>query len=37
MREVLPCDPVLTLNGDHSPFYSDPDGLVRCLEIIARS
>jgi len=35
MREALPCDPVYTLEADHSPFYSDPAGLVRCLGEIA--
>lgn len=35
MLKEMPCDPVLTLPGDHSPFYSDPQALVACLESIA--
>ena len=35
MLEGLPCDPVMTLPGDHSPFYSDVEALVACLESIA--
>ena len=31
MREALPCDPVFTLETDHSPFLSQPDALARIL------
>jgi pimeloyl-ACP methyl ester carboxylesterase len=31
MRSVLPCEPVFTLNGDHSPFLSAPQELARIL------
>jgi len=31
MREVLPCDPVFTLETDHSPFLSQPEALARIL------
>lgn len=31
MQALLPCDPVLTLNGDHSPFLSAPQELARIL------
>ena len=31
MRETLPCDPVFTLETDHSPFLSQPDALARIL------
>lgn len=34
MRAALPCD-VMTLETDHSPFFSDPEALVACLESIA--
>lgn len=37
MQKALPCDPVLTLESDHSPFYSAPDALVEALEKMARS
>lgn len=35
MQLAMPCDPVFTLDTDHSPFYSDAAGLVRCLSAIA--
>jgi pimeloyl-ACP methyl ester carboxylesterase len=35
MREALPCDPVITMNTDHSPFYSAPDALAGHLMAIA--
>lgn len=31
MRASLPCDPVLTLDTDHSPFLSQPEALARIL------
>jgi pimeloyl-ACP methyl ester carboxylesterase len=31
MRETLPCDPVFTLDTDHSPFLSQPEALARML------
>lgn len=31
MREALPCDPVFTLETDHSPFLSQPEALARTL------
>jgi pimeloyl-ACP methyl ester carboxylesterase len=31
MQEVLPCDPVFTLDTDHSPFLSQPEALARIL------
>ncbi|MET0371128.1 MAG: alpha/beta fold hydrolase [Sphingobium sp.] len=31
MQDALPCDPVFALDTDHSPFYSDPQGLTDCL------
>lgn len=31
MREALPCDPVMQLPSDHSPFLSMPDALADCL------
>jgi pimeloyl-ACP methyl ester carboxylesterase len=31
MQKALPCEPVFTLNTDHSPFYSAPDKLAECL------
>jgi pimeloyl-ACP methyl ester carboxylesterase len=36
MREALPCDPVVTLDTDHSPFYSAPAQLADALDGIAR-
>jgi pimeloyl-ACP methyl ester carboxylesterase len=35
MRAALPCDPVFTLNSDHSPFYSALTPLVDALDAIA--
>ena len=37
MQQALPCDPVFTLPGDHSPFYSDPGRLADCLKQLAVS
>jgi len=31
MQAALPCDPVFTLDADHSPFFSQPEALVRLL------
>ena len=31
MQAVLPCDPVFTLDTDHSPFLSQPEALARIL------
>jgi pimeloyl-ACP methyl ester carboxylesterase len=31
MQAVLPCDPVLTLAADHSPFFSQPAALAQLL------
>ncbi len=31
MQTALPCDPVFTLDGDHSPFLSAPQELARIL------
>lgn len=31
MQAALPCDPVFTLETDHSPFYSAPERLAECL------
>jgi pimeloyl-ACP methyl ester carboxylesterase len=31
MQSELPCDPVLTLDSDHSPFLSHPEELARLL------
>jgi pimeloyl-ACP methyl ester carboxylesterase len=31
MQAALPCDPVLTLDSDHSPFLSQPQELARLL------
>lgn len=31
MQEALPCEPVFTLETDHSAFYSAPDQLADCL------
>ena len=35
MQARLPCDPVITMDADHSPFYSDPEGLARALLSLA--
>jgi pimeloyl-ACP methyl ester carboxylesterase len=35
MREDVPCDPVLTLDTDHSPQFSDPHALADALETVA--
>ena len=34
MQAALPCDPVLTLAADHSPFFSQPAALA---QIVRRS
>ena len=36
MQQTLPCDPVVTLDTDHSPFYSAPTQLADALDGIAR-
>ncbi len=36
MVEHLPCDPVLTMDTDHSPFFSAPEELARHLQSLAR-
>lgn len=36
MRQALPCDPVITLESDHSPFLSHPRELAEALSRIAR-
>jgi hypothetical protein len=35
MLAAVPCDPVITLNSDHSPFLSMPDALVAAMTDIA--
>jgi pimeloyl-ACP methyl ester carboxylesterase len=35
MREEVPCDPVLTLDSDHSPQFSNPEALADALETVA--
>jgi pimeloyl-ACP methyl ester carboxylesterase len=35
MQAVLPCDPVVTMDSDHSPFLSAPDALAAHLSDIA--
>ena len=35
MHAALPCDPVITLACDHSPFYSMPDRLAQALLALA--
>jgi pimeloyl-ACP methyl ester carboxylesterase len=35
MQALLPCGPVVTLETDHSPFYSDPEGLAKALCFVA--
>ncbi|MET0138074.1 MAG: alpha/beta fold hydrolase [Sphingobium sp.] len=35
MQAVWPCDPVVTLDCDHSPFYSEPEALARTLHQIS--
>lgn len=37
MQRALPCDPVVTLDTDHSPFFSAPDALTRALLDIAET
>ena len=36
MQAVAPCDPVVRIDTDHSPFFSTPDGLGEALLGIAR-
>jgi len=36
MQAALPCNPVVTLDTDHSPFYSAPGALADALDYIAR-
>tara|TARA_B100000953_G_scaffold208309_1_gene171909 strand:- start:2914 stop:3639 length:726 start_codon:yes stop_codon:yes gene_type:complete len=36
MQNTLPCDPVVTLESDHSPFYSTPEALADALETMAK-
>ena len=31
MQAALPCDPVFTLDSDHSPFFSQPEELAQML------
>ena len=35
MQAALPCDPVITLESDHSPFLHMPDAVADALETIA--
>lgn len=35
MQAALPCAPVFALDSDHSPFFSKPDELVKCLLSVA--
>jgi pimeloyl-ACP methyl ester carboxylesterase len=35
MQAALPCDPVITLQTDHSPFFSSPEELAASLVAIA--
>jgi pimeloyl-ACP methyl ester carboxylesterase len=37
MQAALPCDPVITLESDHSPFYSDVPALAEALIKLARA
>jgi pimeloyl-ACP methyl ester carboxylesterase len=37
MHAALPCDPVITLDTDHSPFFSAPEALADALERISRA
>jgi pimeloyl-ACP methyl ester carboxylesterase len=37
MQKTLPCSPVITLDCDHSPFYSQPAALADALVTIASS
>lgn len=36
MREAWPCEPVVTLESDHSPFLSHPRELAEALQALAR-
>jgi len=35
MQAALPCSPVVTLDCDHSPFYSQPKSLAEALTVVA--
>lgn len=35
MQAALPCDPVITLESDHSPFLSHPRELAAALEVLS--
>jgi hypothetical protein len=37
MYTALPCEQVLSLRSDHSPFLSHPAALLRALGSIARA
>lgn len=37
LQQVLPCSPVVTMAGDHSPFLSAPSLLARHVDQIARA
>jgi pimeloyl-ACP methyl ester carboxylesterase len=37
MQAALPCDPVITLDSDHSPFLHMPEAVADALETIAAS
>ncbi len=37
MQKALPCKPVVTLESDHSPFYSTPEALAEALDAMARA
>ncbi len=37
MQQALPCDPVITLATDHSPFFSAPELLADALESIGKT
>ncbi|WP_420605767.1 alpha/beta fold hydrolase [Novosphingopyxis sp.] len=37
MQQTLPCDPVVTLESDHSPFYSAPEALADALGTMAEA
>lgn len=37
MQQVLPCDPVVTMDCDHSPFLCEPEALALHIATIART
>jgi pimeloyl-ACP methyl ester carboxylesterase len=37
MQRALPCSPVLSIDSDHSPFFSAPEALADALEDIAQA